>query len=123
VIELQPAVKEIRVRLGNSYFQSGTPDALTKAEEEYRAAVGIDEHYVDALYSMGVLLTQADRAEEGATWFRRALQESPPDSETVVTRQIRQYFETSGIPVDGPTMYTPSADSAGSTPPASASPS
>ena len=41
-LELQPAIKELRVRLGNSYMKKGGPENLKLAEEEYRAAAGID---------------------------------------------------------------------------------
>jgi tetratricopeptide (TPR) repeat protein len=114
-IELQPAVKELRVHLGNSYFQSGRPDGIEKAEGEYRAAIGIDENYVDALYSLGVLMAGAQRHEEGATWFRRALLASGPGADTDITRQIRKYFAATGIPEEGPTTYTP-PDSAAAAP-------
>ncbi len=116
-IELQPALKELRVHLGNCYFQSQKPEAFERAEEEYRAAIGIDENYVDALYSMGVLLTGVGRAEEGATWFRRAILASGPDADTGITQQIRKYFAASGIPEQGPTAFT---DSTRTAPPAPA---
>jgi tetratricopeptide (TPR) repeat protein len=125
-IEMQPAVKELRVHLGNSYFQSGRPDAIPLAEAEYRAAVGIDENYVDALYSMGVVMMAAAREPVGAVWFRRALVASGPDADNAITQQIRKYFAASGVPEDGP-LTLPSdstaAPPAPGTPPAGTSPS
>jgi superkiller protein 3 len=100
-LELQPTIKELRVRLGNSYFKKGGPDNLKLAEAEYRAAAGIDSSYVDALYSMGVLLTGEGREAEGAGWFRRALRASG-EQKTEVTEIIRRYFKEKGIPEEGP---------------------
>lgn len=100
-LELQPTIKELRVRLGNSYFKSQEADAMRRAEEQYRTAVGIDSTYVDALYSLAVVLTSESRGDEAVPWFRRALLASGPDADTQVTRQIRQYFKQSAIPEEG----------------------
>ena len=118
-LELQPTIKELRVRLGNSYFKAAGPENLKLAEAEYRAAVGIDSTYVDALYSMGVLLTGEGREGEGAVWFRRALVSSGKDADTEITRVIRRYFQEKGIPEEGPMTEQPSAvaDSAAIAPP------
>ncbi len=102
-LELQPTIKELRVRLGNAHFKSGTAEGLRLAEEQYRSAVGIDSLYVDALYSLGVILASEDRPLEAAPWFRRALIVSGPNADTQVTRQIRKYFAQVGIPEEGPT--------------------
>lgn len=120
-LELQPTIKELRVRLGNSYFKKGGPENMKLAEQEYRAAAGIDSTYVDALYSMGVVVTGEGREAEGATWFRRALRASGEGADNEVTRIIRRYFKEKGIPEEGPTGELPpapmAADSAKAAPP------
>jgi tetratricopeptide (TPR) repeat protein len=120
-LELQPTIKELRVRLGNTYFKKGGPENLKQAEDEYRAAAGIDSTYVDALYSMGVVVTGEGREAEGAGWFRRALQASGEGADNEITRIIRRYFKEKGIPEEGPTGELPpgsmGADSAKVAPP------
>jgi tetratricopeptide (TPR) repeat protein len=116
-VELQPTIKELRVRLGNSYFKTGGPENMKLAEEEYRAAAGLDSTYVDALYSMGVLLSGEGREEEGAMWFRKALASSGEGADTEITRIIRRYFKEKGIPEEGPTEPSSAAADSAVTPP------
>lgn len=117
--ELRPTIKELRVRLGNAYFKTGTPENVKLAEVEYRTAVSIDSLYVDALYSMGVLKTSSNLADEGSAWFRRTLLASGAAADTPITRQIRKFFEQSGIPEDGSLDVTPTtvpSDASGPSP-------
>jgi tetratricopeptide (TPR) repeat protein len=93
-LELDPTYKEVRVYLGNAYMQSGVENGLTLAENEYRAAVGIDPEFLDAVYSLGISLAAQSRRDEAIEWFEKAsvlLQDQPADHP--MRRQIRQYFE------------------------------
>lgn len=73
-LELAPTQKEIRVLLGNAYLQSGRPDAASQAEAEFRAALGVDPAYVDAVYNLGVSLHAQNRVDEAAVQFRHVLE-------------------------------------------------
>jgi tetratricopeptide (TPR) repeat protein len=112
VLELEPSFKEVHVRLGNSYFKVGGEENIKLAEESYRSAVDMDSTYVDALYSLGVLLSGQGREEEGTEWFRRALTASGDSADTEVVRIIRRYFRERGIPEKGPPAPSAPSDTA-----------
>jgi tetratricopeptide (TPR) repeat protein len=109
-LELDPAVKEVRVLLGNAYLQSGQPGAVPRAEESFRAAVGVDSTYVDAIYSVAVALATQMKNEEAAKWFRRAraLAVGKPDKVAIV-QQADEFFARTGLPLAGPTAESAAA--------------
>ena len=98
-LELDPTAKELRVVLGNAYMQSGRADGLPLAENEFRAAAGIDPEYLDAVYSVGVALAAQNKNDEAAEWFLRArgLAADNPDK-TGLVQQIDRFFEQYGDP-------------------------
>ncbi len=98
-LELDPARKEVRVFLGNSHLQSSAEDRLDRAEEAYRGAIGIDAEYVDAVYSLGVVLSISGRTEEAAAEFGRAYRLTADDPEGQIHQQVRTWFETTGLPM------------------------
>jgi len=96
-LELDPTYKEVRVYLGNAYMQAGQEGSLQLAENEFRAAVGIDPEFVDAVYSLGISLAAQGREPEAIEWFEKALvllAETPRDHPMV--RQIHAYYEQVG---------------------------
>ena len=113
--ELSPASPQPRVLLGNAYLQSGREDALVRAEESFRAAVGIDSTYIDAIYSVAVALASQNKNEEAAPWFRRAvrLSEGRNDKGPIV-KQANDFFARTGLPPVGPGSE---ADSTAAKPP------
>ena len=113
--ELSPAAPQPRVLLGNAYLQSGREDALVRAEESFRAAVGIDSTYIDAVYSVAVALASQNKNEEAAQWFRRAVRlcEGRTDKAPIL-KQASEFFARTGLP---PVGAESSADSAVVKPP------
>lgn len=101
-IELVPSSVELRVLLGNSLLQAGGPDAMTRAEAEFRAAVGVDSTSVDALYSLGMSLAAQNKNDEAAEFFRRTrpLAAGRPEHSAVV-RQVDDFFVRTGLPPGG----------------------
>ena len=97
-LELDPGYKEVRVYLGNAYFRSGQPDAVELAENEYRAAVGLDPDYVEALYSLGIVLVSQQRTDEAEEWFDRVLELTKDDPENQMAAKIREYYGTTADP-------------------------
>jgi len=97
--ELDPLTKELRVLLGNAYLQSGDERAVPAAETEFRAAVGIDSSYVDAVYSLGMTLALQEKSEEAAPWFRRAraLAADQPDKAAML-KVVDDFFARTGLP-------------------------
>lgn len=73
-LELAPAQKELRVLYGNALMQSGQSDGPARAEQEFRAAVGIDAGYVDAAYNLALSLLAQDKTAEAKDQFQRVLQ-------------------------------------------------
>lgn len=108
--ELDPTAKEPRVLLGNAYLQSGREDAVVRAEESFRAAVGIDSTYIDGVYSVAVALASQNKNEEAAPWFRRAvtLAEGQADKAPIV-KQAKDFFARTGLPPTGPGSAADSA--------------
>jgi superkiller protein 3 len=102
-LELEPRAKEVRVLLGNAYLQSGKPDAVPRAEESFRAAVGLDSTYADGAYSLAAALATEMKNDEAAVWFRRArtLAEGNPDKAAIV-RQADAFFARTGLPAAAP---------------------
>jgi tetratricopeptide (TPR) repeat protein len=101
-LELDPRAKGIRVLLGNAYLQSGREDAVTLAESEFRTACEADSTYLDALYSLGMVLAVQGRNEEAAEWLRRArpLAEQQPEQAALV-KQVDAFFERTGLGLEG----------------------
>lgn len=95
-LELEPSLKEVRVLLGNTYMQSPVEGNLRLAENEYRAAVGIDPTYVDGIYSLGVSLQAQGRHDEAKQWFEQVLDLLEGDEEHGLVKMIREYFEVVG---------------------------
>ncbi len=52
-------------------------DDRTGAEQAYRKALELDAHAADAANGLGVLLVEAKRPADAATWFERAIQAAP----------------------------------------------
>ena len=98
-LELDPARKEVRVFLGNSFLQSSSEDRLAQAEEQFRAAVGVDRDYVDAVYSLGVVLSLQGKADEAAVEFEHAYRLTAGRPDGQIHRQIRSWFETAERPL------------------------
>ena len=98
-LELEPAVKEVRVLQGNSYLQSGKPEGVARAEESFRAAVGVDSTYADGVYSLAASLATQGKNDEAAMWFRKArvLAEGHPDK-TAIVHQADAFFARTGLP-------------------------
>lgn len=96
-LELSPTQKELRVVLGNALLQSGRADGPVAAEGEFRAAVGIDPMYIDAVYNLGVALASQNRTNEAAEQFRRVLElaEGNPAKGGLVSH-VNKFFETYG---------------------------
>jgi superkiller protein 3 len=98
-LEMDPSTKELRVLLGNAYLQSDRPDGKQLAENEFRAAAGIDPDYLDAVYSVGVALAAQNRNDEAAEWFAKArtLAEGNPDKAAIL-QQVERFFREYGEP-------------------------
>lgn len=97
-LELQPEAKEIRVLLGNAYLQTGREDAANLAENEFRAAAGMDPQYLDAVYSVGVALAAQNRTEEAAEWFGKARELTGDDPQSPIAKQLDRFFKEHGDP-------------------------
>ncbi|MEZ5066770.1 MAG: tetratricopeptide repeat protein [bacterium] len=96
-LELDPTAKQLRVVLGNAYMQSGRADGVQLAENEYRAAAGIDSEYLDAVYSVGVALAAQNRNEEAKEWFVKARELSADNpKKDAMRQQIARFFEQFG---------------------------
>lgn len=96
VLELDPTFKQVRVHLGNAYLRSEREGGARLAENEFRAAVGIDPTYLDAVYSLGVALISQSRTDEAIEWFEKALEISAATPDHPIHRKIRAYFEEIG---------------------------
>ena len=101
-LELEPGVKEVRVLLGNAYMRTTQEGSARLAENEYRAAVGIDPTYIDGLYSLGLSLATQGRHDEAIPWFERVLELKAGQEENVMTRTVREYFRQVGYTPTGP---------------------
>jgi tetratricopeptide (TPR) repeat protein len=114
--ELDPTSAQPRILLGNAYLQSGREDALVKAEEAFRAAVGIDSTYIDAVYSVAVALASQNKNEEAAQYFRRAvaLSAGRADKEPIL-KQADRFFARTGLPEQAPSAADSAASSGGAT--------
>jgi tetratricopeptide (TPR) repeat protein len=95
----------VRVHLGNAYLRSGREGAARLAENEYRAAVGIDPDYIDGLYSLAVSLAAQEKHEEALPTFEKVWRLTADRPDHPIHQRIDEYFEKAN--------YTPgSADSA-----------
>jgi tetratricopeptide (TPR) repeat protein len=95
-LELEPSLKEVRVLLGNSYMQSNVEGNLRLAENEYRAAVGIDPTYVDGIYSLGVSLQSQGRHPEAVEWFEQVLDLLEGEEDHGLVKMVNEYFAVIG---------------------------
>jgi tetratricopeptide (TPR) repeat protein len=100
VLELKPTAKQVRVHLGNAYLRSGREGGLRLAENEYRAAVGIDPDYVDGLYSLAVSLAAQEKHEEALATFEKVWHLTADSPEHPIHQRIQEYFDKAD--------YTPS---------------
>lgn len=96
VLELRPTAKQVRVHLGNAYLRSGREGSAKLAENEYRAAVGIDPDYVDALYSLGVVLATQERNDEATKEFEKAWRLTLDRPDSPIHQRIQEYFDKIG---------------------------
>ena len=69
-VQLNPANKESRYALGHVYALQGK---LPLAEEQFRAAIKIDESYSEAHTYLGQVLANQDRWDEAIASYKRAL--------------------------------------------------
>ncbi|MGE3978054.1 MAG: tetratricopeptide repeat protein [Nitrospira sp.] len=69
-VQLNPANKEARYALGHMYALQGK---LSYAEEEFRAAIKIDDTYSEAHTYLGQVLANQDRWDEAIQSYRQAL--------------------------------------------------
>jgi len=69
-VQLNPANKESRYALGHVYALQGK---LPLAEEQFRAAIKIDESYSEAHTYLGQVLANQDRWDEAIASYRQAL--------------------------------------------------
>lgn len=69
-VQLNPNNKDSRYALGHVYAIQGK---LTLAEEEFRAAIKIDETFSEAYTYLGQVLASQDRWDEAITAYRQAL--------------------------------------------------
>ncbi|MBK9305554.1 MAG: tetratricopeptide repeat protein [Nitrospira sp.] len=69
-VQLNPANKESRYALGHVYVLQGK---LPLAEEQFRAAIKIDESYSEAHTYLGQVLANQDRWDEAIVSYRQAL--------------------------------------------------
>jgi tetratricopeptide (TPR) repeat protein len=98
-LELEPSIKEMHVLLGNAYMQANVENNVALAENEYRAAVGIDSVYVDAVYSLGMSLATQNRKDEAIKWFERLLpmlEARGRPEENPMAEKVRAYFKQVG---------------------------
>ena len=96
VLELKPTAKTVRVHLGNAYMRSGREGAMQLAENEFRAAIGIDPEYADGLYSLGVVLATQERQDEAIPHFEKAFHVTAAHPENPVHERIQAYFQQIG---------------------------
>jgi tetratricopeptide (TPR) repeat protein len=96
VLELRPTAKQVRVHLGNAYMTSGRSGAVQLAENEYRAAVGIDPDYVDGLYSLAVALAAQEKHDEALATFEKVWRLTLDSPEHPIHKRIQEYFDTVG---------------------------
>lgn len=106
VLELNPTFKEVRVHLGNAYMRSSREGALGLAENEFRAAVGVDPEYIDGLYSLGVVLASQQKQEEAIVQFEKVFELTADRPEHPVHERVRQYFDQIGYTPGGATEET-----------------
>lgn len=66
-----------RIILGHLLLGEGTPEALARAEELFRGAVGIDGENVSALTGLGEVLLETGKADEAVTLFTKAIAIDP----------------------------------------------
>jgi len=69
-VQLNPANKEARYALGHVYALQGK---LPLAEEQFRAAIKIDESYSEAHTYLGQVLANQDRWDEAIASYKQAL--------------------------------------------------
>ncbi|GKS65868.1 hypothetical protein YTPLAS72_31720 [Nitrospira sp.] len=69
-VQLNPANKESRYALGHVYALQGK---LPLAEEQFRAAIKIDESYSEAHTYLGQVLANQDRWDEAIASYKQAL--------------------------------------------------
>jgi type IV pilus assembly protein PilF len=69
-VQLNPKNKKSRYALGHVYALQGK---LTRAEEEFRAAINIDEDYSEAYTYLGQVLANQNHWDEAIKSYRRAL--------------------------------------------------
>ena len=92
LLELDPAFKEGRVLLGNAWIRSGAPDAVSRAGEQFRIAVEIDQEYLDGVYSLAVACGLMNKIDDAARWYRRVLELAEPGS--VVAVEATRFLTT-----------------------------
>ena len=73
-LEADPSAAQAHVNLISLYGRTRQPD---KAEQHYRAALGLQGDHAGAHYNWGVLLAAERRLDEAADAFRRALEVNP----------------------------------------------
>ncbi|HSA88236.1 MAG TPA: tetratricopeptide repeat protein [Nitrospira sp.] len=69
-VQLNPDNKEARYALGHVYALQGK---LSLAEEQFRAAIKVDESYSEAYTYLGQVLANQDRWDEAIKSYRQAL--------------------------------------------------
>jgi len=95
-LELAPTLKRVRVHLGNAYLRSGREGSAQLAENEFKAAVGIDPDYVDGLYSLGVAYATQGRQDDAVAQFDRVYRLTADDPEGRIHKQVVAYFKEIG---------------------------
>ncbi len=73
-VRVSPRSARVRYNLGNAHRRRGE---LARAEESYRACLGIYPDFEPALRNLGVVLAEMGRAEEAIGFFRQALERHP----------------------------------------------
>lgn len=113
VLELKPTAKTVRVHLGNAYLRSGRDGAPQLAENEFRAAVGIDPEYVDGLYSLGVALATQERQEEAIREFEKVWNITAETPDDPIHQRIAAYFDQIGYKPPPPAKPAPETEASG----------
>ena len=88
-VQLQPSSQEAQYELGLALARS---DRLDEAQSHLAQAVGESP----ALYNIGYVLYEADRPEEAAHWFDRALKSHPDERTRTMARRMLKDIKRPG---------------------------